>query len=81
MCVFNSFLYLFVLFYQEREERRQRLKRERPDERPMNASQPARNDQMYQAKHHKPSERNKLPPGNYTLFINYCCWVYMVLSF
>ncbi|KAL8121500.1 uncharacterized protein LOC141659111 [Apium graveolens] len=47
----------------EREERRQRLKRDRPDERPISASQPPRNEQMYQAKHHKPSDRNKLPPG------------------
>ncbi|THF94830.1 hypothetical protein TEA_014330 [Camellia sinensis var. sinensis] len=46
----------------EREERRQRLKRERPDDRPTQASQPPINDQMYQ-KNDKPYDRNNLPPG------------------
>lgn len=47
----------------EREERRQRLKRERPDDRPKHAYQPPMNDQIYQTKNHKPNDRNKLPPG------------------
>ncbi|GMP51038.1 hypothetical protein CsSME_00017424 [Camellia sinensis var. sinensis] len=50
------------IFRREREERRQRLKRERPDDRPTQASQPPINDQMYQ-KNDKPYDRNNLPPG------------------
>ncbi|KAL7248481.1 hypothetical protein ACSBR2_003251 [Camellia fascicularis] len=50
------------IFRREREERRQRLKRERPDDRPTQASQPPIYDQMYQ-KNDKPYDRNKLPPG------------------
>ncbi|KAG5550417.1 hypothetical protein RHGRI_015392 [Rhododendron griersonianum] len=46
----------------EREERRQRLKRERPDDRPTHAPQPLIYDQMYE-KNHRPYDRNKLPPG------------------
>ncbi|KAI8014757.1 mRNA-capping enzyme [Camellia lanceoleosa] len=50
------------IFRREREERRQRLKRERPDDRPTQACQPPIYDQMYQ-KNDKPYDRNKLPPG------------------
>ncbi|KAF5953668.1 hypothetical protein HYC85_006524 [Camellia sinensis] len=50
------------IFRREREERRQRLKREHPDDRPTQASQPPIYDQMYQ-KNDKPYDRNKLPPG------------------
>ncbi|PSS23801.1 MRNA guanylyltransferase [Actinidia chinensis var. chinensis] len=46
----------------EREERRQRLKRERPDDRPMRASQPPIFDQMHQ-KNFRTYDKNKLPPG------------------
>ncbi|XP_031127118.1 mRNA-capping enzyme-like isoform X1 [Ipomoea triloba] len=45
----------------EREERIQRLKRQRPDDRPAYASQPRMHDGMFQAKKLRPS--NKLPPG------------------
>ncbi|KAI8560649.1 hypothetical protein RHMOL_Rhmol04G0274100 [Rhododendron molle] len=46
----------------EREERRQRLKRERPDDRPTHASQPPIHDQLYQ-KNHRTYDKSKLPPG------------------
>ncbi|GFY83737.1 defective in exine formation protein [Actinidia rufa] len=46
----------------EREERRQRLKRERPDVRPTQASQLPIYDQMYQ-KNYRTYDRSKLPPG------------------
>lgn len=58
-------MFIYLLFHQEREERRQRLKRERPDDRPMNVSQPPKNDQFFQIKHHKPTDRDKLPPGKF----------------
>ncbi|GAY49864.1 hypothetical protein CUMW_122290 [Citrus unshiu] len=47
----------------EREERRRRLKRDRPDDRPVHAYQPAMHDQYYQNKNYKSYDRNKLPPG------------------
>ncbi|KAH7572759.1 hypothetical protein JRO89_XS03G0008300 [Xanthoceras sorbifolium] len=46
----------------EREERRRRLKRDRPDERPVHASQPHVHDQ-YQNKSSRFYDKNKLPPG------------------
>ncbi|KAL6987730.1 mRNA guanylyltransferase [Sarracenia purpurea var. burkii] len=46
----------------EREERRQRLKRERPDDRPTHASQPPIFDQISE-RNYRPFVRNKLPPG------------------
>ncbi|XP_052175702.1 uncharacterized protein LOC127790300 [Diospyros lotus] len=46
----------------EREERRQRLKRERPDDRLTHASQPTIYDQTY-PKNYRTYDRNKLPPG------------------
>ncbi|GFY82312.1 mRNA capping enzyme family protein [Actinidia rufa] len=48
----------------EREERRQRLKRERPDDRPTEASQPPIYDKIYQ-KNYRNYDRNKLPPGTH----------------
>lgn len=52
-----------VRLHQEREERRKRLKRERPDDGPMHMSQTHMNDQLFQTKNHRPYDRNKLPPG------------------
>jgi len=46
----------------EREERRQRLKRERPDDRPTHVSQPPIQEQLYQ-KNHRTYDKSKLPPG------------------
>ncbi|XP_059647150.1 uncharacterized protein LOC132293621 isoform X2 [Cornus florida] len=47
----------------EREERRQRLKRERSDDRPMHAYQPPKHDQIFQAKSQRVYDKTKLPPG------------------
>ncbi|KAK9290060.1 hypothetical protein L1049_008224 [Liquidambar formosana] len=47
----------------EREERRQRLKRERPDDRPVHVSQPPVHDQLFQIKNFRSYDKNKLPPG------------------
>ncbi|XP_059657806.1 uncharacterized protein LOC132304241 [Cornus florida] len=51
------------IYHREREERRQRLKRECSDDRPMHASQPPMHDQMFQAKRQRFYDKNKLPPG------------------
>lgn len=51
---------------QEREERRMRLKRDRPDDRNMH-------DQFFQARRFKSYEKNKLPPGmlfNFLIVLN-----------
>ncbi|KAJ9694894.1 hypothetical protein PVL29_010392 [Vitis rotundifolia] len=45
----------------EREERRRRLKRERPDDRSVNG--PSVHDRPFQARNHRSYDRNKLPPG------------------
>ncbi|KAF5476217.1 hypothetical protein F2P56_007950 [Juglans regia] len=47
----------------ERDERRKRLKRERPDDRPMHVSQPPADDQLFQTKNLKSYEKSRLPPG------------------
>ncbi|KAG2690772.1 hypothetical protein I3760_09G205100 [Carya illinoinensis] len=47
----------------ERDERRKRLKRERPDDRPMHVSQPPAHDQLFQTKNLKSYEKSRLPPG------------------
>uniref|UniRef100_A0A5B6Z2J7 mRNA guanylyltransferase n=1 Tax=Davidia involucrata TaxID=16924 RepID=A0A5B6Z2J7_DAVIN len=47
----------------EREERRRKLKRERPDDRPTHQSHPHVHDQMSQAKNQRFYDKNKLPPG------------------
>ncbi|KAJ4704509.1 mRNA-capping enzyme-like [Melia azedarach] len=47
----------------EREERRRRLKRDRPDDRPLHASQPPVHDQFFQNKSYKFYDKNKLPAG------------------
>ncbi|KAI9196769.1 hypothetical protein LWI28_026842 [Acer negundo] len=46
----------------EREERRRRLKRDRPDDRPVRAAQPHVHDQ-YPNKNFRVYDKNKLPPG------------------
>ncbi|TXG72886.1 hypothetical protein EZV62_001465 [Acer yangbiense] len=46
----------------EREERRRRLKRDRPDDRPVHAAQPHVHDQ-YPNKNFRVYDKNKLPPG------------------
>ncbi|KAK2966141.1 hypothetical protein RJ640_018394 [Escallonia rubra] len=51
------------LLRREREERRQRLKRERPDEGPRHAYQRPVDDHMHQTKYQKSYDRHKLPPG------------------
>ncbi|KAF7146768.1 hypothetical protein RHSIM_Rhsim04G0165400 [Rhododendron simsii] len=52
----------FIAHALEREERRQRLKRDRPDDKPTHASQPPIHDQLYQ-KNHRTYDKSKLPPG------------------
>ncbi|XP_062166019.1 uncharacterized protein LOC133872513 isoform X2 [Alnus glutinosa] len=47
----------------ERDERRKRLKRERPDDRPMHISQPPVYDQLFQTKNTKFYDKSRLPPG------------------
>lgn len=61
----SSIWYMMACFiYQEREERRRRLKRERSDDRPMHASQPHGYDyQSYQTKTLKSYDKSRLPPG------------------
>lgn len=56
----------FSFLNQEREERRQRLKRERPDDRPTHVSQPPIQEQLYQ-KNHRTYDKSKLPPGKFWL--------------
>ncbi|KEH23126.1 putative mRNA (guanine-N(7)-)-methyltransferase [Medicago truncatula] len=47
----------------EREERKKRLKRERPDDRPVQVSQPPGYDNFFHNKILKSYDRSKLPPG------------------
>ncbi|CAL5210801.1 unnamed protein product [Lathyrus oleraceus] len=47
----------------EREERKRRLKRERPDDRPVNRSQSPRYDQQFHTKNPKSYDTSRLPPG------------------
>ncbi|OIV89605.1 hypothetical protein TanjilG_15800 [Lupinus angustifolius] len=47
----------------EREERKRRLKRERPDDRPVHVSQSPGYDQLFRTKTLKSYERSRLPPG------------------
>ncbi|GMY25433.1 mRNA-capping enzyme [Fagus crenata] len=47
----------------EREERRKRLKRERPDDRPLHVSQPPVYDQLYHTRNVKTYDKSRLPPG------------------
>ncbi|XP_075638066.1 uncharacterized protein LOC142610201 [Castanea sativa] len=47
----------------ERDERRKRLKRERPDDRPVHVSQPVAYDQFYHTKNVKIYDKSRLPPG------------------
>ncbi|CAL0329569.1 unnamed protein product [Lupinus luteus] len=47
----------------EREERKRRLKRERPDDRPVHVSQSPGYDQLFHTKSLKSNERSRLPPG------------------
>ncbi|KAK6944694.1 mRNA capping enzyme, adenylation domain [Dillenia turbinata] len=51
------------IMHREREERRQRLKREQPDDRPRHASQPLAFDPYSRAKYQKTLEKGRLPPG------------------
>ncbi|XP_035544420.1 mRNA-capping enzyme-like isoform X1 [Juglans regia] len=53
----------------ERDERRKRLKRERPDDRPMHVSQPPADDQLFQTKNLKSYEKSRLPPGTRLCFV------------
>ncbi|BAT97335.1 hypothetical protein LR48_Vigan661s000400 [Vigna angularis] len=47
----------------EREERKRRLKRERPDDRPVQVSQSPGYDQLFPSKNLKSYDKSKLPPG------------------
>ncbi|KAK7382578.1 hypothetical protein VNO80_01488 [Phaseolus coccineus] len=47
----------------EREERKRRLKRERPDDRPVHVSQSPGYDQLFPAKNLKSYDKSRLPPG------------------
>ncbi|XP_020202950.1 mRNA-capping enzyme isoform X1 [Cajanus cajan] len=47
----------------EREERKRRLKRERPDDRPVHASQSPGYDQLFHNKNPKSYDKSRLPPG------------------
>lgn len=54
---------------QERDERRKRLKRERPDDRPVHVSQPVAYDQFYHTKNVKTYDKSRLPPGKFFCFV------------
>ncbi|CAK7333549.1 unnamed protein product [Dovyalis caffra] len=47
----------------EREERRKRLRNERPDDRPVHVSRQPVHDQSFPSKHYKSYDKSKLPPG------------------
>ncbi|KAK7390624.1 hypothetical protein VNO78_25950 [Psophocarpus tetragonolobus] len=47
----------------EREERKRRLKRDRPDDRPLHVSQSPGYDQLFPTKNHKSYDKSRLPPG------------------
>ncbi|CAL0324742.1 unnamed protein product [Lupinus luteus] len=47
----------------EREERKRRLKRERPDDRPVHVSQSPGYDQLFHTKTLKSHDKSRLPPG------------------
>ncbi|XP_019432012.1 PREDICTED: mRNA-capping enzyme-like isoform X2 [Lupinus angustifolius] len=47
----------------EREERKRRLKRERPDDRPVHVSQSPGYDQLFHTKALKSHDKSRLPPG------------------
>lgn len=49
---------------QEREERKQRLKRERPDDRPtQQRAYPSMNDNPFHVKNQRTYDKSRLPPG------------------
>lgn len=52
-----------LLIFQEREERKRRLKRERSDERPVHRSQSPQYDQPFHKKNVKSYDTSRLPPG------------------
>ncbi|BBH06237.1 mRNA capping enzyme family protein [Prunus dulcis] len=56
------FLPIYNGIHMEREERRKRLKRDRPDDRPMHVSQPPVYD-SYQTKNPKVYDKSRLPSG------------------
>ncbi|KAL3037941.1 hypothetical protein AAZX31_01G101000 [Glycine max] len=47
----------------EREERKRRLKRERPDDRPVHVSQSPGYDQLFHTKNQRSYDKSRLPPG------------------
>ncbi|KAH1069018.1 hypothetical protein GYH30_006556 [Glycine max] len=47
----------------EREERKRRLKRERPDDRPVHVSQSHAYDQLFHTKNQRSYDKSRLPPG------------------
>ncbi|WRX23035.1 Dual specificity phosphatase [Theobroma cacao] len=47
----------------EREERRKRLRRDRPDDRPVHVSQPPVHDHFYQNRNPRAYDRSRIPPG------------------
>ena len=49
--------------FQEREERKKRLKRERSDDKPVHASQSPGYDHLFHTKILKTYDKSKLPPG------------------
>ncbi|KAL6528655.1 hypothetical protein OROMI_029300 [Orobanche minor] len=56
----------------ERDERMQRIRKQRPDDRPSSGYQPNQRDDGYQVKRQRPSSR--LPPGCYSTF-QVCGWL------
>ncbi|WVZ16817.1 hypothetical protein V8G54_009799 [Vigna mungo] len=56
----------------EREERKRRLKRERPDDRPVQVSQSPGYDQLFPSKNLKSYDKSKLPPGSVAGVCNGC---------
>ncbi|CAJ1949202.1 unnamed protein product [Sphenostylis stenocarpa] len=58
----------------EREERKRRLKRERPDDRPVHVSQSPGYDKLFPAKNHKSYDKSRLPPEAMTLLWRKFWW-------
>lgn len=52
-----------IILNQEREERKQRLKRERPDDKPKHQPYQSMNDHLFHAKSQRIYDKSRLPPG------------------
>lgn len=61
----TKYLYPIIFFDQEREERKQKLKRERPDDRPTNPPYASVNDHLFHTKNQRTYDKSRLPPGKF----------------